>query len=70
MTAPLHPRLVAAVRWDYEVGLVSCAEVVRKYRLVMGESAARRIMSREVQPEVAPVRHALAWAKTSWRRIR
>lgn len=64
---PMHTRLVAAVRWDYEIGLMSCADIARKYHQVMHHSTVYNICSRDIYPHVAPVRHALAWAKQSWR---
>lgn len=67
MNQGLRPRLVAAVRWDYEVGLLSRAEVVHKYRLVIAKSTAYQIMAGTLYPDVAPVRHSRAWAKLSWR---
>ena len=70
MTASLHPRLVAAVRWDYEYGLLSHAQLVHKYRLVLSPAGVRGIIYGDTQPQVKAAKHALAWAKTSWRRIR
>lgn len=63
----LHPRLVAAIRWDYEYGLMSRAEVVAKYRLVAGRDTVRDILERAAYPEVKAQRHALAWCKRTWR---
>lgn len=70
MTTILHPRLVAAVRWDYEYGLLSHAQLVHKYRLVLQANSIRGIIYGETQPQIKAAKHALAWAKTSWRRIR
>lgn len=66
----IHPRLVAAVRWDYEYGLLSHAQLVHKYRLVLQANSIRGIIYGETQPHIKAAKHALAWAKTSWRRIR
>lgn len=63
----MHRNLVAAVRWDYEVGLQSQAEIARKYRLVMHATTAYDICARRIHPDVVPVRNNLAWAKLSWR---
>lgn len=64
---PMRRNLVAAVRWDYEVGLQSQAEIARKYRQVMHPATAYGICARRIHPDVAPVRNNLAWAKLSWR---
>lgn len=70
MTTPLHPRLVATIRWDYEIGLLSRADVVRKYRLVVSQASAYQTMAGTIYPDVKPMRHRLAWAKLSWRKIK
>jgi hypothetical protein len=62
----LHPRLVAAIRYDYEVALLDMAQVVRKYRLVVNETTAREIMNGVAYPEVKAEHHRLAWCKKSW----
>ena len=64
---PMHPRLVAAVRWDYEIGLLSQAEIARKYRLVMHATTAYDICARRIHPDVVPMQNPVAWAKLSWR---
>lgn len=63
----LHPRLVAAIRWDYEYGLMSRADVAAKYRLVAGKSCVYDILSGDSYAEVKAQRHALAWCKRTWR---
>lgn len=62
-----HRRLVAAVRWDYEVGLMSQADLVRKYRLVISSAVVREIANGQYQSDVPAARCALAWCKRSWR---
>lgn len=62
----LHPQLVAAVRWDYVVGLFSHADIVHKYRLVLDVDTARAICAGYVDAHIMPARHVLAWSKTSW----
>ena len=63
----LDTRLVAALRWDFEIGLLSMAQVVEKYRLVVSAPTARAIMNRKTYTDVQPARNALAWCKRSWR---
>lgn len=63
----MHRNLVAAVRWDYEVGLQSQAEIARKYRQVMHSTTVYDICAGRIYADVAPVRNNLAWAKLSWR---
>ena len=63
----IRPRLVAAVRWDYEIGLMSRADLVRKYHMVLGLTSVYAICNGTLQPGVASARHALAWCKRSWR---
>lgn len=63
----LDKRLAAAVRYDYEVALLSMADVVHKYRLVISAATARDIMNGLIYPEVKSAHHALAWCKRSWR---
>jgi hypothetical protein len=62
----LDRRIVEAVRYDYEIGLLSMAQVVRKYARVIGADAARDIMNRTTYPEVKPKRHPLGWCE-NWR---
>lgn len=64
----LDRRLVAAIRYDYEVALMSMADVVRKYHLVVSAWTARRIMHGDVYKEVKAAHHRLAWCKRSWRK--
>lgn len=63
----IPPALVAAVRWDYEYGLMAQGDLVAKYRLVLSESSVRGIASGRRHPEVKARRQALAWCKNSWR---
>lgn len=63
---PMHRNLVAAVRWDYEIGLLSRADLARKYRAVLGLSSVYDIAARRIYPEIKSVRHATAWCKLSW----
>jgi len=62
----LHSRLVAAIRYDYEVGLESQAAIAQKYRQVAGFSTVLNICARRIHPDVEPIKHATAWAKLSW----
>lgn len=67
VTPAINTRLIAAVRWDFERGLLSVAQLVQKYRLVMAANDVRAIASHLVYPGVKPQRNALAWCKRSWR---
>jgi hypothetical protein len=67
-TSGLRSRLVAAIRWDYEHGLLSMADVVRKYRQVASERVVRGIMRGETDPGVKAFKDPVAWARTSWAR--
>lgn len=57
----LPARVVGALRWDYEVGLMSMADVARKYSGIMHPATARRIMNRTSYPDVKSVRNTAAW---------
>lgn len=59
-------RLVAAIRWDYEHGLMSCADIARKYRMVASRDTVYRICNGRAHPKVPATKHAMAWCKSSW----
>lgn len=57
----LRKRIVAAIRWDFEVGLVSTADLVEKYRRVASADQVRGIVGRLMDPDVPPARAEHAW---------
>jgi hypothetical protein len=63
----LDRRIVEAIRYDFEIGLMTMAQVVRKYHGVVAASTARDIMNRTTYPEVKAVYHPLGYCKRFWR---
>ncbi len=63
----LHPRLVAAVRWDFDIGLLSVSQLVDKYRLVLSRHHVEQIANGKSHPTIKAERCALAWCKRKWR---
>lgn len=62
----LDRRIVEAIRYDYEIALLSMADVARKYRDVLHPDSARDIMNRATYPGVEPVYHHLGYC-LKWR---
>ena len=54
-------RMVAAVRWDYEYGLLSMAQCVERYGTVIGANTVRDICAGHIRPDVKASRMKLLW---------
>lgn len=54
-------RLVAAVRYDYEIGLMQLADVVRRYSTLLAADTVRDICAGRIYPEVKASRCKLNW---------
>lgn len=54
-------RLVAAVRWDYEYGLLSVAQCVERYSTLLGAQRVREICAGQIHPGVKASRLKLLW---------
>jgi len=65
--APLPVALVAAIRWDYEYGLMSQVDLVRKYRDVASEGSVRGIASLRRHPSTLARRNDGAATNPKWR---
>jgi hypothetical protein len=55
------PRLVAAIRYDYEIGLMSQIDVVRRYSTVLDAGTVRDICAGRIHPDVKASRFKLNW---------
>lgn len=58
---PVPARLVAAVRWDYEVGLLSVAQCVERYSTLLAADTVRDICAGRIHPDVKASRLKLLW---------
>jgi len=58
---PTPDRLVAAVRWDYEVGLMSVAQCVARYSTLLGKQVVYDICAGRIHPDVKASRLKLLW---------
>jgi hypothetical protein len=65
--APLPRSLVAAIRWDYEYGLLSQNDLVRKYAEVASATSVRGIASLRRHPDILAVRNDGAHCNPKWR---
>jgi hypothetical protein len=54
-------RLVAAIRYDYEIGLLSTAQCVERYSTVLGARMVRDICYGHAHPDVKASRLKLLW---------
>lgn len=54
-------RLVAAVRWDYEVGLLSQTQCVARYSTLLSAHSVRDICAGRTHPDVKASRLKLLW---------
>jgi len=54
-------RLVAAVRWDYEVGLLSIAQCIERYSTLLAHDTVRDICAGRIHPDVKASRLKLLW---------
>ena len=54
-------RLVAAVRYDYEVALLAPADIVRKYADLMSKSTVYEVLNYTCQPEVRAAQCSVVW---------
>lgn len=54
-------RLVAAVRWDYEYGLLSVAQCVARYSTLLAHDTVRDICAGRIHPDVKASRMKLLW---------
>jgi len=54
-------RLVAAVRWDYEYGLMSVAQCVERYSSLLCAHTVRDICAGRMHPGVKASRMKLLW---------
>lgn len=58
---PTPARLVAAVRWDYEVGLLSMSQCIDRYSTLLGADTVRDICADRIHPGVKASRLKLLW---------
>jgi hypothetical protein len=58
---PTPDRLVAAVRWDYEYGLLSVAQCVERYSTLLAHQVVRDICAGRIHPGVKASRLKLLW---------
>lgn len=58
---PVPARLVAAVRWDYEYGLLSMAQCADRYSTLLASSTVRDICAGRIYPDVKASRLKLLW---------
>lgn len=58
---PTPARVVAAIRWDYEVGLLSVAQCVARYSTLVSDRTVRGICAGTIQPDVKASRFDLLW---------
>jgi hypothetical protein len=58
---PAPARLVAAVRYDYEIGLLSVAQCVARYSTLAGRSLVQDICAGRAYPDVKASRMKLLW---------
>ena len=54
-------RLVAAVRWDYEYGLLSVAQCIERYSTLLSHQVVRDICAGRIHPDVKASRLKLLW---------
>lgn len=54
-------RLVAAVRWDYDYGLLSVAQCIARYSTLLGAHTVRDICAGRIHPDVKASRLKLLW---------
>jgi len=58
---PTPARLVAAVRWDYEIGLMSVAQCAERYSTLLSAHTVRDICADRIHPGVKASRLKLLW---------
>ena len=58
---PTPARLVAAVRWDYEIGLMSVAQCIERYSTLLSAHTVRDICAGRAHPDVKASRMKLLW---------
>lgn len=58
---PTPDRLVAAVRWDYEYGLLSVTQCIARYSTLLGGQTVRDICAGRIHPGVKASRLKLLW---------
>jgi hypothetical protein len=54
-------RLVAAVRWDYEYGLLSVVQCIERYSTLLSHDTVRDICAGRIHPDVKASRLKLLW---------
>lgn len=54
-------RLIAAVRYDFEVGMLSLAQLRERYGTLMHPSSIREITAGELRPEIKASKFVLNW---------
>ena len=54
-------RLVAAIRYDYEIGLWAPADIVRKYAPLMCTTSVYAVLNYTSQPEVRAAQCSMTW---------
>ena len=59
----INKRLVAAVRWDYETGMLSWAQMQKKYSLALSPGQVRGILAYTIDPDIKPARSVALWRK-------
>lgn len=57
----LPDRLVAAVRYDFEYGLLSVAQCIERYSTLVGADMVRDICAGRAHPDVKASRMKLLW---------
>jgi len=58
---PTPARVVAAVRWDYEYGLLSMAQCAERYSSLLCAHTVRDICAGRIHPDVKASRLKLLW---------
>ena len=54
-------RLVAAIRWDYEIGLLSAAQCAARYSTLLAADTVRDICAGRIHPDIKASRLKLLW---------
>ena len=54
-------RVIAAVRWDYEVGMLSCAQLRRRYGSILVPDTIYDIVSGRLRPDIKASRFVIKW---------
>jgi hypothetical protein len=55
-------RVIAAVRWDYEVGLLSLAQLRERYGSILVASTINDIAAGRLRPDIKASRFVVKWS--------